>query len=102
VRPALLALLSALAVAWYAPALLTRVTARGASARLGLVAWLTAMASVLASLLVALQFLIRAAVAGWPRLAEAVCRSVARGDVPTGGVPERDLRTRPGPGHADR
>lgn len=37
------------------------------------------MASVLALLLVALEFLIRAAVAGWPRLAEAVCRSVARG-----------------------
>jgi len=78
-RPALLALLSALAVAWYLPALLTRLTAHGASARLGLAAWLTAMASVLALLLVALQFLIRAAVAGWSRLAEAVCRSVAGG-----------------------
>jgi Zn-dependent protease with chaperone function len=79
VRPALLALLSALAVAWYLPALLTRLTAHGASARLGLTAWLTGMASVLALLLVALQFLIRAAVDGWPRLAEAVCRSVAGG-----------------------
>ena len=78
-RPALLALLSALAVAWYLPALLTRLTAHGASARLGLAAWLTGMASVLAVLLVALQFLIRAAVDGWPRLAEAVCRSVAGG-----------------------
>ncbi|HEV3293333.1 MAG TPA: hypothetical protein VG123_30510, partial [Streptosporangiaceae bacterium] len=78
-RPALLALVSALAVAWYLPALLTRLTAHGASARLGLTAWLTGMASVLALLLVALQFLIRAAVDGWPRLAEAVCRSVAGG-----------------------
>lgn len=78
-RPALLALLYALAVAWYLPALLMRLTARGISARLGLAAWLTAMASVLASLLVALQFLARAAIAGWSRLAEAVCRSVAGG-----------------------
>jgi peptidase M48-like protein len=38
VRPALLALLSGLAVAWYLPALLTRLTAHGASARLGLAA----------------------------------------------------------------
>ena len=101
-RPALLALLSALAVAWYLPALLTRLTAHGASARLGLTAWLTGMASVLALLLVALQFLIRAAVDGWPRLAEAVCRSVAGGIVRPGGVPERDLRTRAGAGHAGR
>jgi beta-lactamase regulating signal transducer with metallopeptidase domain len=79
VRPALLALLYALAVAWYLPALLARLTARGTSARLGLAAWLTAMASVLVSLLVALQFLARAAIAGWSRLAEAVCRSVAGG-----------------------
>ena len=78
-RPALLALLYALAVAWYLPALLVRLTARGTSARLGLAAWLTAMASVLVSLLVALQFLARAAVSGWSRLAEAVCRSVAGG-----------------------
>ena len=78
-RPALLALLYALAVAWYLPALLARLTARGTSARLGLAAWLTAMASVLVSLLVALQFLARAAIAGWSRLAEAVCRSVAGG-----------------------
>jgi beta-lactamase regulating signal transducer with metallopeptidase domain len=78
-RPALLALLSALAVAWYLPAPLTRLTVHGANARLGLAAWLTAMASVLALLLVSLQFLIRAAVAGWPGLAKAVCRSVAGG-----------------------
>jgi len=79
VRPALLVLGYALAVAWCAPALLMRLTARGISPRLGLAAWSTAMASVLACALVALQFLIRAAVAGWPGLAEAVCRSVEGG-----------------------
>ena len=45
-RPALLALLSALAVAWYLPAVLTRLTAHGASARLGLAAWLTGLLRV--------------------------------------------------------
>jgi Zn-dependent protease with chaperone function len=78
-RPALLVFLYGLAVAWYVPPLLTRLTACGISARLGLVAWLTAMASVLASVAVALQFLVRAAIAGWSGLAEAVCRSVAGG-----------------------
>jgi Zn-dependent protease with chaperone function len=79
VRPALLVLGYALAVAWWAPALLVRLTARGISPRMGLAAWSTAMVSVLASALVALQFLIRAAVAGWPGLAEAVCRSIEGG-----------------------
>ena len=78
-RPALLVFLYGLAVAWYVPALLTRLTARGISARLGLMAWLTAMASVLAAVAAALQFLVRAAVAGWSGLAEAVCRSVTGG-----------------------
>jgi Zn-dependent protease with chaperone function len=67
----------AVAVALWAPALLARLTACGISARLGLVAWLTAMASPLASAAVALQFLVRAAVADWSRLADVVCRSVA-------------------------
>ncbi len=78
-RPAVLVCLYALAVAWYLPAPLRRLTERGVSARLGLAAWLTAMLSVLVSVAVALQFLIRAAVAGWPRLAQVVCRSVAGG-----------------------
>src|ERR1022692_5323615 len=78
-RPALLVFLYGLAVAWYVPALLTRLTARGTSARLGLTAWLTAMVSVLAAVAAALQFLVRAAVAGWSGRAEAVCRSVAGG-----------------------
>ena len=67
----------ALVVAWLAPPLLTRLTARGIGARLGLAAWLTAMASVVACAIAALQFLVRAAITGWPSLAEAVCRSVA-------------------------
>jgi hypothetical protein len=67
----------ALVVAWSASALLTPLTSRGISARLGLTAWLTAMASVLASLLTALGFLVTAAVTSWPGLAEDMCRSVA-------------------------
>jgi hypothetical protein len=74
---ALLVLVYALAVAWSVPALLARLTGRGISARLGLAAWLTAMASVLACAGAAVALLVSAAVAGWPRLAEAVCRSVA-------------------------
>lgn len=75
-RPALLMCLYALAVAWYSPALLARLSATGLSARLGLVAWLTAIVSVLASLAVALQELVSAAMAGWHLLAEAFCQSV--------------------------
>ena len=78
-RPALLVFVYAMAVAWSVPALLARLTNSGLSPRGGLAAWLTAMASVLASLAVTLQDLIRAAVAGWPGLARAVCRSMAGG-----------------------
>jgi Zn-dependent protease with chaperone function len=67
----------AVAVAWWTPALLGRLTAAGISAQLGLAAWLTAMASALAAAAVALQLLARAAVDGWSRLAEVVCRSVS-------------------------
>jgi Zn-dependent protease with chaperone function len=66
-----------LAVAWSVPVLLSRLTRRGISARLGLAAWLAAMASVLASAMAAVAMLAGAAIAGWPRLAEVVCRSVA-------------------------
>jgi Zn-dependent protease with chaperone function len=66
-----------LAVAWSVPVLLSRLTRHGIGARLGLGAWLTAMASVLASAGAAVVLLAGAAIAGWPRLAEAVCRSVA-------------------------
>lgn len=78
-RPALLVFVYAAAMAWSMPALLARLTGSGLSPRAGLAAWLTAMASVLASLAVTLQYLIRAAVAGWPGLAEAVCRSMTGG-----------------------
>jgi Zn-dependent protease with chaperone function len=78
-RPALLVFGYAVVIAWYMPALLTRLTGSGISPRLGLAAWLTATASVLASLAVALLYLARAAVVGWSGLAEAVCRSVAGG-----------------------
>jgi Zn-dependent protease with chaperone function len=67
------------AVAWCLPVPLARLTGRGVSVRLGLAAWLAAMVSVLAAAVIALQFLIRTAVAGWPRFSEAVCRSVAGG-----------------------
>jgi Zn-dependent protease with chaperone function len=77
VRAALLLFLYALAVAWWVPVPLSRLTAGGVSARLGLAAWVTAMASALASAGLALAFLTRAAVAGWSWLAEVVCRSVA-------------------------
>jgi Zn-dependent protease with chaperone function len=76
-RAALLMTGYALAVAWGTPPLLSRLTARGASPRLGLAAWLTAMASAVAAVVAALWFLAGAAVAGWPGLAQAVCRSVA-------------------------
>jgi Zn-dependent protease with chaperone function len=65
------------AVAWSVPALLGRLTRHGASPRLGLAAWLTATGGVLASAAAAVVLLAGAAMAGWPRLAEAVCRSVA-------------------------
>jgi hypothetical protein len=67
----------ALAMAWSVPVLLSRLTRHGISARLGLAAWLTAMVSVLAGAGAAVALLAGAAIAGWPRLAEAVCRSVA-------------------------
>lgn len=75
-RPAILAALCAVALAWQVPFLLTPLTARGIGARLGLTAWLTAMASALACAAVALGFLVTAAIAGWPGLAATVCRSV--------------------------
>ena len=67
----------AVAAAWAVPALLARLTRHGISARLGLGAWLTAMASVLASAGAAVALLAGAAAAGLPRLAQAVCQSMA-------------------------
>src|ERR1022692_1060366 len=67
----------ALIVAWSAPVLLTPLTSRGVSAGLGLTAWLTAMASVLICLGMAVVLLATAAVTSWPGFAAEVCRSVA-------------------------
>jgi Zn-dependent protease with chaperone function len=77
VSAALVVFCYTLAVAWSVPVLLSRLTRHGIGARLGLAAWLTAMASVLASAGAGVLLLAGAAIAGWPRLAEAVCRSVA-------------------------
>lgn len=67
----------ALAVAWFVPSLLAPLTRRGISARLGVTAWITAMASALASGAAALAFLVGAAVVGWERLAAALCQAAA-------------------------
>jgi Zn-dependent protease with chaperone function len=78
-RPALALSGYALAVAWGAPPLLSPLTRHGVSVRLGLAAWLTAMASVLVSAALALLFLIRTVAADWPSLTQALCHSVAGG-----------------------
>ena len=76
---ALLVLLYAIVLAWLMPTILSRLTADGMNARLGLAGWLVAMASAVASAGVALTVLIRATVDGWSRFAEAFCRTVAGG-----------------------
>jgi Zn-dependent protease with chaperone function len=65
--------------AWCVPALLAPLTRRGASVCAGLAAWLTAMASVLASAAVAIELSFRTVAADWPQLTRALCRSVAAG-----------------------
>ena len=65
--------------AWCVPALLAPLTRRGVSVRAGLAAWLTAMASVLVSAAVAIEFSFRTVAADWPQLTRALCRSVAGG-----------------------
>jgi Zn-dependent protease with chaperone function len=67
----------AASAAWWAPALLAPLTRRGVSVRAGLAAWLTAMASVLVSAALAVQFSVRTVAADWPQLTQALCRSVA-------------------------
>jgi Zn-dependent protease with chaperone function len=75
---AALALLGyAVAVAWCAPLLLTRLTASGASVRPGLAAWLSAMASVLVALALGAAGIARTAVAQWPVLTRLICHGVA-------------------------
>jgi Zn-dependent protease with chaperone function len=60
-----------------APAPLARLTGRGTSARLGLVAWFAAMISAGASGLAGAYLVVARAAAGWVPLTQAVCRSVA-------------------------
>jgi Zn-dependent protease with chaperone function len=80
--PALIMLGYAAALAWLGPAPLARLTARGVNARLGLAVWLVAVTSALGSAVVAVSFLVRAAVAGWPTFAGTICRSVYGGTCP--------------------
>ena len=61
---------------------LARLTVRGVNARLGLAVWLVAVVSALASAVVAVSFLVRAAVVGWPTFAGTICRSVYGGTCP--------------------
>jgi Zn-dependent protease with chaperone function len=67
----------AVCAAWCVPALLAPLTRRGVNVRAGLAAWLTAMASVLVSVAVALEISFRTVAADWPQLTQALCRSVA-------------------------
>jgi Zn-dependent protease with chaperone function len=83
-RAALLVSCYAGAVAWVLPRPLRRLSEPGVSPRLGLAAWLAAMASVLALAMAALGLLARAAVAGWPAFARTVCESVSAGACPPG------------------
>jgi Zn-dependent protease with chaperone function len=76
---ALLVFVWSVTVAWKVPAVLTRLTRSGVSARLGIAVWLIAMASVLVSGGISLAFLIRTAITGWSHVAQVICRSVAGG-----------------------
>jgi len=81
-RPALLVFSYGAAVAWVLPLPLRRLSEPGLSPRLGLAAWLTAMASVLACATAALGLLAEAAIAGWPEFARTFCESVSAGTCP--------------------
>ena len=70
---ALLLFLYAACVAWWAPVPLRRLTVSGVSPRLGLAAWLIAMASVLVSAGVALTIVTRAAIGRVLCLARRFC-----------------------------
>lgn len=67
----------ALAVSWFAPAPLARLTGPGVSVRLGLAAWLAAIGSALVAGGLGIQSLFRTIGADWPSLTRALCRSVA-------------------------
>jgi Zn-dependent protease with chaperone function len=80
--PALAVFGCALVMAWVLPLPLGRLSRDGASPRLGLAAWLTAITSVLALALAALGLLARTAAGGWPSFARTVCESVTTGVCP--------------------
>jgi len=67
----------AIVAAWSVPPVLTLLTRRGASPRIGLAAWLMAMASVLAAAALSIGDIVRTAAADWPQLTQYLCRSVA-------------------------
>jgi Zn-dependent protease with chaperone function len=67
----------ALGAACCVPVLLAPLTRRGVSPRLGLAAWLMAMASVLAAAAFGIESVIGTAAADWPQLTRDLCRSVA-------------------------
>ena len=81
-RPAIGVFCYAVILAWVLPLPLGLASRRGVSPRLGLVAWLAAMTSVLACTVTALWLLVRAAVAGWPEFARTVCESVTADPCP--------------------
>jgi Zn-dependent protease with chaperone function len=81
-RAGLLVFCYAIVAAWVLPLLLRRLSEAGVSPRLGLTAWLVAMASVLVSAVAALGLLTRAAIQGWPTFARTVCESVTAGVCP--------------------
>lgn len=75
---AALALLGyATAAAWWSPVLLGRLTGSGASVRPGLVAWLSAMASVLVAAGLGAAGIAQNAAAEWPTLTRLLCQGVA-------------------------
>jgi Zn-dependent protease with chaperone function len=82
VTPVLVMVAYAAALAWLGPAPLARLTAPGVNARLGLAVWFAAASSALASVVVAVWFLVRTAVEGWPTFAGTICRSVYGGTCP--------------------
>ena len=79
---ALIMLGYAAALAWFGAAPLARLTTSGVNARLGLTVWFVAMSSALGSAVVAVAFLVRTAVNGWPRFAGTICQSVTGAPCP--------------------
>src|SRR5690349_21972765 len=93
-KPPLLVFCCAIAMAWLLPRPLGRLSGDGASPRLGIAAWLTAITSVLALALAALGLLARTAVNGWPTFARTVCESVTSGTCPPAVYRSARLRAR--------